>query len=383
MDDVLRSAVEDGDVVGVVAVVVDASGPVYEATYGRRTAAPDGDAPMSADTVFRVASMTKAVTATAVMQLVEHGRIALDQPVEDILPAFGELQVLAGFSGEAPRLRPPEGRATVEQLLTNTCGLAYETWNADVARYQRTTGVPSVASGRRAAFRNPLVCDPGTRWEYGPGLDWAGQVVESVSGQRLDIYFQQHLLGPLRMPDTAFRLSEDQRSRLATVHRREEDGTLTPRPPKTPREMEFLSGGQGLYSTARDFARFLLMLLAGGSLDGGQVLRQESVLRMMRNSIGELDVIPQRTVMPRVSNDVEFFPGRRKKHGLGLQVLAEDVPGMRAAGAVDWAGLFNTYYWVDPVHGIAGAIFTQILPFFDARTLRVYEAFERAVYAQR
>lgn len=382
MDEVLRAAVDAGDVVGVTAVVVDGGRVVYEGAYGGRSAAGD-DARIGTDTVLRIASMTKAVTATAVMQLVEQGRVALDQPVDEILPAFGELQVLEGFSGEEPRLRPAKRRATVEQLLTNTGGLAYETWNADVARYQSLTGVPSVASGRRAAFGNPLVCDPGERWEYGPGADWAGQLVETVSGQRLDRYLEESLLRPLDMVDTAFSVSGDQRSRLATVHRREDDGTLTPRPLEGLRDPEFLSGGQGLHSTTRDFARFLQLLLGGGAVDGVRVLGPHSVTRMMSNRIGGLDVTPLRTVMPRVSDHVEFFPGRRKKHGLGLQVLAEDVPGRRAAGTADWAGLFNTYYWVDPVHRIAGAVFTQILPFFDATVVRLYDAFERAVYADR
>jgi methyl acetate hydrolase len=379
IDQVLQQATDSGDIPGVVAIAANDRDIIYEGAFGKRNL--NAAAPMTTDTVFRIASMTKAVTSVAAMQLVEQGKIQLDQPVASIIPAFGELQVLVGFYGETPAFRPPIRQATVRHLLTHTSGLAYEIWNADILTFQTVTKTPSIMSRLTTAFRNPLVADPGSAWIYGINTDWLGRVVEEVSGQPLDVYMQNNIFAPLDMTDTTFTERDDHQPRLGAVHVRQEDGSLTPIDFNWPPEKEFYNGGHGLYSTARDYMAFLRMLLQEGSYRGSQILRPDTVAQMRQNHIGDLFVTTMKSIIPSFSNDAEFFPGMKKKHGLGFVINTEQWPGMRAAGSCSWAGIFNSFYWFDPRSRITGTIFMQILPFADPRALGVYTAFEKAVYA--
>jgi CubicO group peptidase (beta-lactamase class C family) len=379
IDRVLQRATEAGDVPGVVAIVANDRDLIYEGAFGKRTL--NAAAPMTADTVFRIASMTKAVTSVAAMQLVEQGKIQLDQPIASIIPAFGDLQVLVGFYGDTPALRPPTRQATVRQLLTHTSGLAYEIWNADILNFQTVTKTPSIISRLKMAFRNPLVADPGSAWIYGINTDWLGRVVEEVSGQPIDIYMQNNIFGPLGMQETNFTERDEQRARMVTVHARQENGSLTPIDFSWPQEKEFYNGGHGLYSTARDYMAFLRMLLHEGSYKGSQVLRPDTVAQMRQNHIGELFVTAMRSFVPSFSNDAEFFPGMKKKYGLGFMLNTEQWPGMRAVGSCSWAGIFNSFYWFDPTNRVAAVILMQILPFADPKAMNVYGEFEKAVYA--
>lgn len=379
IDQVLQQAVDSGDVPGVVAIAANDRDIVYERAFGERRL--NAAAPMTIDTVFRIASMTKAVTSVAAMQLIEQGKIQLDQPVASIIPAFGELQVLVGFDGETPSFRPPIRQATVRHLLTHTSGLAYEIWNPDILKFQTVTKTPGIMSRLTAAFRNPLVADPGSVWIYGINTDWLGRVVEEVSGQTIDVYMQNNIFEPLGMKDTTFTERDDHQPRLVAVHARQEDGALTPIDFRWPPEKEFYNGGHGLYSTARDYMAFLRMLLHEGSYQGSQILRPDTVAQMRQNHIGELFVTVMKSAIPWLSNDAEFFPGMKKKHGLGFLINSEQWPGMRAAGSCGWAGIFNSFYWFDPINLITGAVFMQILPFADPRAMGVYSAFEKAVYA--
>jgi CubicO group peptidase (beta-lactamase class C family) len=325
--------------------------------------------------------MTKAVTSVAAMQLVEQGKIGLDQPVASIIPAFADLQVLVGFSGDTPTFRPPTRPATVRHLLTHTSGLSYEIWNPDILKFQTVTNTPGILAGVRAAWRNPLVADPGSAWIYGINTDWLGRVVEEVNGQALEVYLRNNIFGPLGMKDTSFAERDEQVARMATVHARHENGSLTPIDFSWPKGREFDSGGHGLQSTARDYMAFLRMLLHEGSYQGSQVLRSDTVRSMCQNHIGDLLVTVMKSVIPAMSNDAEFFPGMKKKHGLGFMMNTEQWPGMRAAGSCSWAGIFNSFYWFDPTNRIAAAIFMQVLPFADPKALDVYAEFEKAVYA--
>jgi CubicO group peptidase (beta-lactamase class C family) len=342
------------------------------------------DAAMSMDTVFRIASMTKAITATAAMQLVEQGRLALDQPAGEVVPQLANPQVLEGFAPDGtPRLRPARRPVTLRALLTHTAGFVYDTWNADLNRYAALTGLPAARTSKLASLNAPLGFDPGERWEYGINIDWAGRMVEVVSGENLESYMQHHILGPLGMRDTSFDPRPEWDSRLATVHSREPDGSLRPMdvlPPPPPTEREFYPGGGGLHSTARDYLRFLRMLLNGGTLDGARVLQPDTVTLMGQNHMGALDVRPLKTCNPRFSNDAEFFPGMVKKWGLSFLINTEDCPGGRSAGSLAWAGINNTYFWLDPKKRVAGVLMTQVLPFADAAILRTLDAFEREVY---
>lgn len=381
IDELLEAAVADGVAPGIVAVAADARGVVYEGAAGRRSL--DDDAPMTLDTIVRIASMTKAVTSVAALQLIERGVLALDEAVADVRPEFGELQVLEGFDGDAPRLRPPATQATVRHLLTHTAGLTYWIWNADTTRYEEVTGTPNVGSGLEDAFTLPLAFDPGTGWQYGMNHDWLGRVVETVSSQPLDEYLAEHVFGPLGMTETGFAPSDEQRSRMAPVHARGEDGTVVVTEFDWAQTPDFWAGGHALYGTAGDYLRLQRALLGGGALEGTRILRPETVDAMFRNHIGDLHSGVSATVHPDLSNDAEFFPGMRKKWGLGLELVTADVPGARRAGSGHWGGLFNTYFWIDRAGGLTGAVHTQLLPFADPQVLDVFAAFERAIYAAR
>jgi methyl acetate hydrolase len=379
IDGLLGAAVERGDVPGVVAVVVNREGVLYEGAFGKRNLTTG--APMTIDTVCWIASMTKAITGACTMQMVEQGKLDLDAPAEQWVPMLKEAQVLEGWDDEGkPKLRPPTRPITLRQLLTHTAGFSYEFWNADILRYQEVMGVPNIASGKIAALKTPLLFDPGERWEYGISIDFAGLAVEAVSGKKLSAYMQDHLLGPLGMNDTAFKIRPDMRARLATIHARGEDGALTPIEFELPQDPEFDLGGGGLYGTAGDYARFVRMVLNRGELDGVRVLDAETVDLMCQNAIGDLRVTPMKTVMPQFSNDAEFFPGLPKGWGVTWQVNLEPAPTGRSAGSLQWAGIANSYFWIDPVRGIGGVYMTQILPFADTKSLPLFEAFETEVY---
>jgi CubicO group peptidase (beta-lactamase class C family) len=380
VDAVLKAAIERGDVPGVVAMAATGDGAIYEGAFGRR-ALPDGAA-MTADTVFWLASMTKAITSTAAMQLVDEGKLALDRPIADVLPELATPQVLEGFdpAGE-PKLRPARRAITLRHLLTHTAGFVYDIWNAEMGHYMEKRNVPAIGSCQNAALALPLVFEPGEKWDYGIAIDWAGLAVERASGQRLGDYFAEHLFGPIGMKDTGFRLTPERRARRAGMHSRGADDALAPIDFEIPQEPEFQMGGGGLYGTAADYLAFQLVFLNEGRAGGRQVLKPETAALMAQNAMGELNVRLLRTAVPASSNDAEFFPGMVKKWGLGFMISTETVPGGRGAGSLAWAGLGNTYFWIDPRAGVAGIILMQLLPFADHKALAVLDAFERAVYA--
>jgi CubicO group peptidase (beta-lactamase class C family) len=381
IDRVLEEAAARGDVPGVVATASTRGGPVYEGAFGTR--ALEGGAAMTADTVFWIASMTKAVTSAAAMQLVEQGKLALDAPVGAVLPELAEPQVLEGFdtAGE-PRLRPARRPITLRHLITHTAGFGYTIWNADLGRYVEKAGLPDIITCQDAALSMPLVFDPGDKWDYGINIDWVGKAVERASGQRLGDYFAEHLFGPIGMRDAAFKLTAERRQRLAGMHARDADGHLASIPFEIPQEPEFEMGGGGLYATAADYLAFARIFLnEGRTADGRAVLKPETVRQMAQNAIGDLNVQLLRTALPAYSNDAEFFPGMVKKWGLGFMISTAAVPGGRNAGSLAWAGLANTYFWIDPAAGIVGVILMQLIPFADAKALAVFDGFEKAVYA--
>jgi CubicO group peptidase (beta-lactamase class C family) len=333
--------------------------------------------------VFRIASMTKAITGMAAMQLVEQGKLALDQPAGEILPFLANPQVLEGFDDAGrPRLRPARGTVTLRNLLTHTAGFVYDTWNGDMNRFATETGLPAARTAKLAALSAPLGFDPGTRWEYGINIDMVGRMVEVASGRNLEDYMQEHICGPLGMGSTTFKVRPDLLPRLATVHTRDGEGSLTPfDAPLPPDDPEFYPGGGGLFSTAGDYLRFLQALMNGGELDGARVLQPDTVALMGQNNMGDLNVLPMETHNPRMSNRVDLFPGMMKKWGLTFLINTQDVPGRRSAGSLAWAGINNTYYWLDPTRKVAGVLMTQILPFADPIVLSLLDRFETAVYA--
>jgi methyl acetate hydrolase len=379
IDAVLRAAVDAKEVPGVVAMAATDQGLMYEGAFGTRDL---GKGPaMTRDTLFRIASMTKAVTCVAAMQLVEQGKLALEQPVPAIDAALSAPQVLDGFDAAgAPKLRPAKRPITLRHLLTHTAGFSYETWDANTVRYVKASGMPSTATGKVAALRLPLVFDPGDRWEYGINIDWVGRIVEAVSGKPIDAYFRDHIFAPLGMRDSGFVAAPEQRVRQASVHQRKPDGSLEPQPLETPFVPEFYAGGGGLYSTAPDYLAFLQMLLHEGALNGARILKPETVALMGQNHIGDIEAGILKTTMPMRSEDVDFFPGISLKWGLGYMINMAPGPNGRSAGSLTWAGLFNTYFWIDPARRVTGLIMTQVLPFADRNAVKLYGQFERGVY---
>jgi methyl acetate hydrolase len=381
IDGVLRQAVDAKEVPGVVAMAATDKGVLYEGAFGLR--ALDQSTPMTLDTVFRIASMTKAITSVAAMQLVEQGKLKVEEPVPNIDPGLGSPQVLEGFDAAgAPKLRPAKRPITLRHLLTHTAGFSYDIWDANTARYIKAAGLPARPTGKLASIRTPLSFDPGDQWEYGINIDWAGHLVEVLSGQSLDAYFRDKIFAPLGMKDSGFVVSAEQRSRQARVHARQADGVLAPQPWESApvANPEFWSGGGPLYSTARDYLTFLQMLLNGGSWNGARLLKSDTVAEMNKNHTGNIPAGIMKTQNPGLSNDVDLFPGAEIRWGLGYMLNMESGPNGRSAGTVSWGGIYNTYYWLDPSKRVTGLIMTQILPFADTRALKVYGQFERGVY---
>jgi methyl acetate hydrolase len=317
------------------------------------------------------------------MQMTEQGKLSLDQPAREVLPLLAETKVLDGFDANGqPILRAPRGEITLRNLLTHTAGFVYDTWNETMNRYAQLTGLPPARTGKLAALTAPLGFDPGQRWEYGINIDIAGRMVEIASGLDLETYFQRHICAPLGMTDTSFIQRPEWDSRLTAVHARQQDGSLQPiaLPPGPSADRDFFAGGGGLFSTASDYLRFLRALMHGGELDGTRILKSETVALMGQNHMGALDVQPMPSQMPGMSNNVELFPGMPKKWGLSFLINTHQGHAGRSAGSLAWAGLNNTYYWLDPARKVAGVLMTQVLPFADKTVLDTLDAFEGAVY---
>jgi CubicO group peptidase (beta-lactamase class C family) len=242
------------------------------------------------------------------------------------------------------------------------------------------TGTPGIISCQNAALMLPLVFEPGEKWDYGISIDWVGKAVERASGQTLGDYFAEHIFGPIGMKDTGFALTRARRARLVGMHARSEDGGLGLIPFELPQEPEFQMGGGGLYGTAADYLAFQQIFLNQGRAGGRQVLRPETVRLMSQNAIGDLNVRRLETAVPAYSNDAEFFPGMVKKWGLGFMISTEAVPSGRGPGSLAWAGLGNTYFWIDPARGVAGVILMQLIPAADSKALALLDGFETAVY---
>ncbi len=365
---------------GVVAMATDRRGNIYEGAAGKRILGQD--AAMTTDSVFAIFSTTKAITGTAVLQLVEEGRLDLDAPAEKYAPEIGKAQVLEGFDADGkPRLRAPKRAVTTRMLLLHTAGFGYDFFNERYNRLAKEHGQPSVITSSKAALRSPLLFDPGEDWEYGSNIDWAGQVVEGVTGKRLGEVMRERIFAPLGMASTGFALTPDMRARLARMHQREADGSLTPLADfELPQPPEVDMGGHGLYGTVGDYCCFIRMWLNDGMGEHGRVLKPETVRMAEKNGLGDRKIKGLPGVIPSHSNYAEFFPGLTKSWALTFMVNDEPAPTGRPAGALGWAGLANLFYWIDRQNGIGGFWATQILPFADPASFGGYMEFETAVY---
>lgn len=383
IDRLLSEAVSRGDVPGVAAVATDGKATTYEGAFGKAIQGQPAD--MTPDTVVWIASMTKAVTGAVAMQQVERGRLQLDTPAKAVIPYLGEVGVLEGFDAAGkPRIRKPRRDITLRHLLTHTAGFGYDIWNPEILQYREAMDVPTIGTGLNKSLTTPLLFDPGDRWQYGIGIDWAGKMVEAVTGRKLGEVMHDDLFEPLGMDSTAFRITPDMRARMARVHHRRPDGGLVADLAREiPQDPEFEAGGGGLYSTACDYLKFVNMVLnEGRSGRGDVVMKPETIDAMATNAMGTSKVALLRTVMPPLSNDAEFFPGVEKQWGLTFMINNEEAPTGRSPGGLSWAGLPNTYYWIDRKKRVGGVFMTQILPFADVKSLPLFYAFESAVYGR-
>ena len=379
-DQLLRQKTDAREIPGVVAMAANGKETVYQGAFGKRDLSKD-DA-MTTDSVFWIASMTKAITAAGAMQLVEQGKLSLNAPISTVLPDLAAPQVLEGFDAKGePKLRPAKNPITLRHLMTHTAGFCYDLWNGEMVKYLEKTGLPGITTCKNDALKTPIMSDPGTRWEYGTNIDFVGKAIEAVSGKRLDAYLRDQLLAPLGMSDTGFRIGESQRQRLAGMHARGPDGSLTAIPFELEQDPEFHMGGGGLYGTAGDYIKFTQMILNKGRGNGNQVLKPETVASMGQNQIGDINVGKIISALPAFTNDVDLYPDMVKKWGLSFLINTAKTPEGRSPGSLAWAGLANTYFWIDPSRDVAGVILMQLLPFVDAKCLEAFAGFERGIYA--
>jgi len=369
-----------GGAPGIVAMATDRDDTLYAGAAGVRELG--GSAAMTTDTVMLLASCTKAITGVALMQLVEEGQVKLDDLARDYVPEIAEIQVLDGFAPDGePRLRAPARDITLEHLILHTSGFGYDFFSADLLRYRDQRGIPSILACTFDGIRDVLLHDPGTRWTYGNGIDWLGLVVEAVRGKRLGEVFAERIFAPLGVDDIAFTMTPSMASRRATIHLRAPDGQLTAAPEMClPQPPDMDMGGHGLYATLEAYLAFIRMILNDGAAPQGRVLEAATVARMAQNGLDGLASGGWVTSNPQFANTGEFFPGLPKSWAYTFQVNEAPAPTGRPAGQLAWAGLANTYYWIDRHNGIGGIWSAQVLPFHDVAAYPGYVDFESAVY---
>jgi CubicO group peptidase (beta-lactamase class C family) len=350
----LQRLVDEGKVPGGVALVVRHGKVASVTTFGYRDLA--AKAPVTEDTIFAVASMTKPVTCVAVMTLVEQGKLGLDDPVGKYLPELNDLRVLGDARDDTetelatvPAKRP----VTIRHLLSHTSGISYGVFTSTDARLRRAYDRAGVVGPRHRTVADlvarlaevPLAHQPGEGWTYGFSHDVLGRVIEVVSGQGFDLYLQERIFTPLEMRDTSFHVPEAKKDRVATIYDAGEGGALSPLPKEYGSET-FFSGGGGLFSTARDYARFAQMLRNGGALDGARIITPGTVAAMTTNQIGE------------------HFSAAERKYGLGLGLAL--TPGRDGGEPVliryYAGGVYSTNFWVIPRRDLVLVLMTQVVP---------------------
>jgi methyl acetate hydrolase len=380
-DTVLKYTTERlGGVPGVVAMATDRKANIYEGAAGKRELGKDQ--PMTPDTVFAIFSTTKPLTGTLVMQLIEEGRIRLDEPAKRYVPEISELEVLEGFdSAGKPKTRAPKRDITINDLMLHTSGLCYECFSADDLKFRTARNIPTIVSSQFAAIRTVLLHDPGERWTYGVNIDWLGRIVEQQRGKRLGTVMKERIFDPCGMKDIAFTMTDSMKARRASIHDRAADGKITALPDLTlPQPPEMDCGGHGLYGTVGEYMKFIRMILNDGSGPIGRVLKPETVAQMSKDGLGNLSSGGWPTSIPSLTNEGEFFPGVAKGWAYTFMLNREPTPSGRPAGSLMWAGLANTFFWIDRKNGIGGYWASQILPFQDIASYPGFVDFETAVY---
>jgi methyl acetate hydrolase len=377
VDQVVTGSMARRKISPVVVMLATPDKITYSGAFGKRDSKSGID--VKPDSIFFIASMTKAITTTAAMQLVEQGKVKLHEPVSKYLPELAKLDVLDGFDNAGkPKLRPATKAVTLHHLLTHTSGFAYDTWDESMMKYNALNGR---ASGAGVAPLTPLIFEPGTRWQYGTSLDWTGKLVEAVSGLTLEQYFQRNILQPLGMKDTGFIFPAEKLDRLVSTMRRQGDGSMTEDPRTLPAPPKAYNGGGGLFSTAPDYVKFMQMILNRGKGPQGQILQTKTVAMMTTNQIGQISAGKLKTFRPTVSSDVDFHPGATDGFTYGFLINNTAYQGGRSAGSLAWGGVENTYYWIDPKRALCAVMMMQFFPFADVQGVGVLSDFEKAVYS--
>jgi len=377
IDRALQRYVDENRIGGAVALVLRDGQPVYERAVGWSD--KEAGRRMTTDTIFRIASQTKAITSTAILSLVEEGKLTLTDPVGRVIPQFAKTTVASGGS-----IVPATRAITIRDLLTHTAGISYGTEPAIASQYEAKGLGPAAGLGWYTADKDepvcatmerlatlPFVAQPGEQWVYGYNTDILGCVVERASGMSLDAFVKTRITDPLRMTDTQFFLPAAQRNRLAAVYASGDDALIR-RAPDGPRGQgnyvdgprRSFSGGAGLLSTARDYGRFLEMIRRGGELDGVRILAPRTVRLMTTNQVGTL----------HSATGLGF--------GLGFETTDRyGANGMDSEGAFGWGGAYGSVYRVDPEAKLVMVLMIQLLPnTTDIRTVfptLVYQALDR------
>lgn len=371
IDDVLRRAVQAAGLTGAVAMAATRSGVIHSLAVGER----DHDAPMGLDSVARIASMTKAITSAVALRLVERGLLDLDDPICDVLTELAEPMVFERFGVDGrPILHPGRTLVTLRHLLTHTAGYGYDTWNQPMGHIQASLQLPRIPTSSDELRRMPLLFEPGTQWNYGINIDIVGRACEVVTGLRLDELIRMEITEPLGMTDTLFVPGPEQEARRIAVHQRGPEGSLDRLDLTVATELPFLAGGGMLHGTAQDYMKFLQAVLSG------DILGPEMFEVFTTAQTGDITMVPMISSVPALSNDVVLYPDQALKWSLGFMVNSQPTAEGRSAGGLAWAGLYNSYYWIDLHRGVCGLFMTQLLPFADPATLHAFRDYERAIY---
>ncbi|KAF2480310.1 beta-lactamase/transpeptidase-like protein, partial [Neohortaea acidophila] len=393
---IFQSAVDAGRIPGVAAVAYDVSGEVlFSKGYGHRVAGDVTSGPITPQTPLMLWSCTKLVTCVAALQLVEQGKLDLYAAAEKYVPGIRAVQCLRGFEEDGtPRLAKPERTITVLNLFTHTAGFGYDFFDQKLMDW-RTASKKAAGSSEGVKptameeYSTPLLFEPGTRWQYGVGVDWLGFIIEAISGLGLAEYIERNVTGPLGLKTTGRTLTPEQDGEFFTVYAKDPQGTLVPTPMRTVDDPDVVPGGHFLYSTTEEYAAFLLTLLNHGKhpKSGVRVLQEETAKRYLFN-----DMLPEvgcsadgvgdmlAWTVPRVTLMGSFLPGVSKGWSLAGLVNTEAAPNGRSKNSLMWAGLGNCYLWVDPTAGKLGFVSAAVLPFMDKDVLHLADALERAVY---
>ena len=374
IDAFISKYMEEGSMPGGVFLIARKGKIAYFKSHGNRDTTATSK--YEKDDIFRLASMTKAVTTVAILQLYENGRLGLDDPIHHYIPAFKKMEVLDHFNEEDSTYttRPAERNITIRHLLTHSSGITYATFNPGAIQYLYTKygineGGLYHASLDTEAFVNkiaktPLIFEPGEKYMYGLNMEVLGRIVEVISGQELDEYFEQHIFEPVGMHDTYFHLPDEKRERLVPIYSFDESGHLIMMPPlgevdinnyPTIEDNNHYAGGGGLSGTTIDYARFIQTLM-DDLLNNKQVLLSRNTIELMRSD--------QFIKLNENGKGYSKIPGISYGLGFEIRTLPGESHSPKSAGTFEWGGYFNTKYFIDPQEELIFVGMTQILPFY-------------------